>query len=969
MRNFRALAILALLAGGMVPSMIQPPAASAAGTTAVASAAETTAVASASPVIYVDGKRGSDSRSGTSLTSAVKTVAAGMNLISHSGRLEVVGYDDYVYYETPTRSYWVGATQANPAVIEAYGYGKTGYVRPIISGAMVVSRPDSTSWYRPNPNSYPDVWAISWSRAIPGYEASVKGYRQERIYMDVSQPLARPADVPSLAQLQATPASEYWNGKTLYVHLGLWASKLADTNPNHHTIEYPNYDGLLISSGSAYVTIQGFRIRHAHIGMGATGSANHVTINDVDASYNYPMGLFSASGYNTFRNVTGTRNTIQLIKLDDGAMHNLVDGATATENMGQGIKLSGASSAYNTVRNSVFSGGLSIPSWERGYGGYTQGIDIEDGAHDNVISNNVIANNPRGLMLYETTTSGKPLDRNTVTGNRFTGNRYGVLIWDGRVSTASSTGHVTFSRNIYDANQEAVGCDSATSNKVFDHETFYNTGSAKTVDNSTFHMKAGTVTVTNSIVSGVRGYAFYALSPSRVEVSTTTVVGTGLGILYGDVAWVTPPVKTTYVPFGPVRVLDTRAGLGLKAPLWNRNPQSFAVGGVLGIPLGALAVTGNLTITAPSSGGYVALTEAKTAKPATSTINFPAKDTRAIGVTIPLAKDGSLAIVFVSSSGARVQAVFDVTGYFMKGPGATYVPLAPSRILDTRSSSSPGGRLVGKTPRTFAVAGKGGVPLSAVAVTGNVTVTHQTKGGYVALTTKPTSAPDTSTINFPVGDNRANGVTMPLGPGGTLSATYMPAGATVDLIFDVTGYYLVGTGGDEYVPITPGRLVDTRLGLGISGALTSGTPKTASISGRYVLPRSATAITGNVTVTGQTSGGYVALTDAPTGNPSTSTINFPRNDTRANGICTPLADGTGKLSGTFVGGRGARTALIIDVTGYFLTPGGSLGPGDYTLDPAFLSTDPDSSQYLAVGPNSPVYRLGSDGKPIGARSV
>ena len=70
---------------------------------------------------------------------------------------------------------------------------------------------------------------------------------------------------------------------------------------------------------------------------------------------------------------------------------------------------------------------------------------------------------------------------------------------------------MTFSRNIYDGNQEAVGCDFATSNKVFDHETFYNTGSAKTVDNSAFHMKAGTVTVTNSIVSGVRGYAFYAL--------------------------------------------------------------------------------------------------------------------------------------------------------------------------------------------------------------------------------------------------------------------------------------------------------------------------------------------------------------------------------------------------------------------------------------------------------------------------
>ena len=47
---------------------------------------------------------------------------------------------------------------------------------------------------------------------------------------------------------------------------------------------------------------------------------------DIDASYNYTMGFFSNGSYNTFRDVTGRRNTIQLIKLDDGANHNLVDG-------------------------------------------------------------------------------------------------------------------------------------------------------------------------------------------------------------------------------------------------------------------------------------------------------------------------------------------------------------------------------------------------------------------------------------------------------------------------------------------------------------------------------------------------------------------------------------------------------------------------------------------------------------------
>ncbi|HEY5483651.1 MAG TPA: hypothetical protein VIK31_07540 [Propionibacteriaceae bacterium] len=50
----------------------------------------------------------------------------------------------------------------------------------------------------------------------------------------------------------------------------------------------------------------------------------------------------------------------------------------------------------------------------------------------------------------------------------------------------------------------------------------------------------------------------------------------------------------------------------------------------------------------------------------------------------------------------------------------------------------------------------------------------------------------TSTLNFPVGDNRANGVTAPLGSGGVLWITYMGSvgGATTDLLFDVTGYFV-----------------------------------------------------------------------------------------------------------------------------------------------------------------------------------
>ena len=60
-----------------------------------------------------------------------------------------------------------------------------------------------------------------------------------------------------------------------------------------------------------------------------------------------------------------------------------------------------------------------------------------------------------------------------------------------------------------------------------------------------------------------------------------------------------------------------------------------------------------------------------------------------------------------------------------------------------------------------------------MAITGNFTVTNQTSAGAAFLGPNSTSSPTTSTLNFPVGDNRANGVTLALGSGGTLSATYL----------------------------------------------------------------------------------------------------------------------------------------------------------------------------------------------------
>jgi hypothetical protein len=483
----------------------------------------------AAPAYFVDGKHGSDSNTGTSLGAAFKTIKAGMWALRYGGVLEVVGYDDYTYYETNTGSQWlINGSASSPIVIRARGYGSAGYVQPIVSGAAVVSRPGEGRWTRPNPTTYPNVWQTPWTTPIPGYEPSVNAFRQERVFVDVSQPLVRPLST-TLSSLEATPGSQYWDGTRLYVRLGGWGATAGQSvDPNDHTVEIPTYKGILIASGSSYVQVMGFRIRHTTMGVGFTGTSHHCLVQDVDASYNYTMGFFTGSSYHTFRRVTGTRNTIQLIKLDDGAHHNLVESAVGTENMGQGIKLSGANNYSNTVKWSTFQGGKDVPVVQGQYGGYVQGIDIEQGAHGNLIMSNRIERNRRGLMLYQVNSSGKALGGNAIRYNTFAGNDSAIVLWDGKFNSTQGTGAVTFYRNIYVDNTKAVTSESYTSAKTFDHETFYRTGTAKTQGHSTFYLKKGSVTVKNSILRGSAGYHFYAASGARITVSYTVYYGAGI---------------------------------------------------------------------------------------------------------------------------------------------------------------------------------------------------------------------------------------------------------------------------------------------------------------------------------------------------------------------------------------------------------------------------------------------------------
>jgi hypothetical protein len=374
----------------------------------------------------------------------------------------------------------------------------------------------------------------------------------------------------------------------------------------------------------------------------------------------------------------------------------------------------------------------------------------------------------------------------------------------------------------------------------------------------------------------------------------------------------------------PVRILDSRDGTGgLSGAFSSHVARTFQVTGHGGVPSNATAVTGNLTVTQQSSLGYLSIGPVAMNNPTSSTLNFPVGDDRANAVTVALSGSGTLSITYAApTSGPTAHVIFDVTGYYTPDmSGATYHALTPARVLDSRDGTGGlSGAFSSHVARTFTVTGHGGVPSNATAVTGNLTVTGQSSLGFLSVGPVAMNNPTSSTLNFPLNDDRANAVTVALGAGGTLSVTYAAPtlGQTAHVIFDVTGYFTPDASGAVFVPLTPTRVLDSRDGTGgLSGPFSSHVARTFAVIGHASVPTGAIAVTGNLTVTGQTSLGYLAIGPVAMNNPTSSTLNFPMNDDRANAVTVALSGG-GTLSVTYAAPTLGQTAhAIFDVTGYF----------------------------------------------------
>lgn len=266
-----------------------------------------------------------------------------------------------------------------------------------------------------------------------------------------------------------------------------------------------------------------------------------------------------------------------------------------------------------------------------------------------------------------------------------------------------------------------------------------------------------------------------------------------------------------YVPVGPVRILDTRHGLGAaRQQVGPAGVLKLKVAGANGIPAtGTAAVTMNLTEVNATSGGYVTAYPDGTARPVASNLNFLAGQVNPNLVTVAVGADG---YVDLYNASGRVDLVADVQGYYTTSSDGSasksdYAAGAPTRILDTRKGTGARKGTVG-AGRTV-VFKLPGMPANATAANLNVTETGATAGGYVTAycgtgSTPPSTASD---LNFRTGQTTSNMVAVPVCAGGYVSL--YNASGSVSLIADLQGYFST-TSGDPFVPVTPTRLLDTR---------------------------------------------------------------------------------------------------------------------------------------------------------------
>jgi hypothetical protein len=242
----------------------------------------------------------------------------------------------------------------------------------------------------------------------------------------------------------------------------------------------------------------------------------------------------------------------------------------------------------------------------------------------------------------------------------------------------------------------------------------------------------------------------------------------------------------------PVRVLDTRVPIGVaaKAPVSPGGRLQLDLGSSPLLLPGANAVTLNVTVTGPTSSGYLTVYPDGAALPTASNLNFTAGETVPNLVTVAM-YNGK--IDFYNASPGTVSVVADIEGDYAPqaaNDSFSYLAVAPVRVLDTRTGTQPAPIApYGTLDLNNAISMNGAPPGNSTGTVMNMTVTGPTAVGFLTVCPDDETRPNASNLNFSAGETVPNLVSTVFGQGSGIDVYNDSAGST-SLVVDVEGYFL-----------------------------------------------------------------------------------------------------------------------------------------------------------------------------------
>ena len=370
-----------------------------------------------------------------------------------------------------------------------------------------------------------------------------------------------------------------------------------------------------------------------------------------------------------------------------------------------------------------------------------------------------------------------------------------------------------------------------------------------------------------------------------------------------------------FVPTSPVRMLDTRAGVGApKQAVGPGQSVTLQVTGTGGVPAaGVSAVALNVTAVGATARGFVTAYPTGQPRPEASNLNLNP------GVVTPnlvIVKVGDGGRVTLYNSSGTTHLLADLAGYYTADSGSSYRPLTPARLLDTREGTGARRGTVGPAETIrLKVTGVGGVPATGVtAVALNLTAVGASGSGFVTAFPGDEQRPEASNLNLARGRATPNLVLVKVGPDGVV-ALYNHSGTT-HLLADVAGYFT--SSGSSFTPVRPARLLDTREGLGARpGAVGAAETLRLRVTGLGGVPAGeVTAVVLNVTAVGATATGFVTAYPAGEARPQASNLNLTRGLVTPNLVVVKVGDG-GLVD---LYNSSGSTHLLADVAGYYAQP-------------------------------------------------